>query len=303
MALALVSHAPVARADRLADAEELFRRARALVVEGKDASACPLFAESYRLDPGVGTLLNLALCHEKIGRVATAWGEFRTVEQLARASNASRAELARSKAEALAPRVSRLRIAGAEGPSGMSLRVDGEERPRGLWAGVPVDAGTHVVEASAPGYETVRVVVKVDDEGVVVDVRVPALAPAPVPEAHAGVDAGQQERAESRRARRTGGYITGAAGLSVLAFGSAFGVAALVGDASARDACPAPCGRGTPQAADADRKTQRAEAFANVSNVAISVGVVAVLVGSYLVLTSGSAPSGRAARRPLEIVF
>src|SRR4051812_13667011 len=74
-----------ARAD-IKDAEELFRQGKAEMAKGSYERACPMFAESYKQDPAMGTLLNLALCHEAIGRIATAWGEWRTVEQQARSA-------------------------------------------------------------------------------------------------------------------------------------------------------------------------------------------------------------------------
>src|SRR4051794_10726019 len=57
-------------------AEGLFRQAQKLLGEGKIHEACDAFAASQKAEPAVGTLLNLAACHEKEGRTATAWAEF-----------------------------------------------------------------------------------------------------------------------------------------------------------------------------------------------------------------------------------
>src|SRR5579871_2746595 len=75
--LAALSATP-ARADERdpTAAESLFRSARAAVDRGDYATACPQFAESQRLDPAPGTLMNLADCEEHLGRVASAWEHF-----------------------------------------------------------------------------------------------------------------------------------------------------------------------------------------------------------------------------------
>src|SRR5512145_2755140 len=66
-------------------ARSLFDEARALVAAGKVADACPKFEESQRLDPGPGTLFNLADCYERSGRTATAWLTFLDVATAMRA--------------------------------------------------------------------------------------------------------------------------------------------------------------------------------------------------------------------------
>lgn len=134
VAFALVLASAGARADRLSDAAALFRRAKALIAKDKHAEACPLLAESYRLDPGMGTLLNLALCHEATGKVASAWDEFRSVEQQARAAvppNEKRALLARGHADKLERRLSRLENSR---PTPQVARVG----PRDSWSAASV---------------------------------------------------------------------------------------------------------------------------------------------------------------------
>src|ERR1700733_11431295 len=87
-ASAEVPETPAARADRL------FREGKAALEANRFAEACPMLAESQRLDPGTGTLLALALCHEGGGQTATAWREFKEVVTASQKGRADRATLA-----------------------------------------------------------------------------------------------------------------------------------------------------------------------------------------------------------------
>src|SRR5580704_6931738 len=77
----LVARGALADAIDPAAAEVLFRQAREKIVAGDYGGACPLFKESLRLDPAPGTLLNLAECEERIGRLASAWEHFERLER------------------------------------------------------------------------------------------------------------------------------------------------------------------------------------------------------------------------------
>lgn len=295
--------APSARADRTSDAEDLFRRAKALIAQNKHVEACPLLEESYRLERARGTLLNLALCHEQIGKTSAAWGEFRRVEQEERASgaaNESRVQLAREHADRLQPRVSRLKIVvPAEArAAGLVVKVDGEPKGEPLWAGVPVDPGTRSVEVSALNKKPLVIKVKVDDEGVLVAVTIPALEDAPVAAPAAvpgGANLEEVEQYASNRARRTTGFVIGGIGLATLAVGGAFGIAAIVNDSDAKDCSP--CVRGSAQANASDQSTDRAFVFANIANVTVPLGALGSVIGAYLVLSAG--PSRRVAIVPV----
>ena len=144
-----------AQASNAALAESLFREGKRLSGERKFAEACPKFAESYKLDPGLGTLLNLALCHESEGKPATAWAEFSEASSRAkREGDNDRAQLAEEHVRALEPKLAHVSIALAPGAAvaGLVVKFDNRElASAALGLPIAVDPGKHVLEASAPG--------------------------------------------------------------------------------------------------------------------------------------------------------
>src|SRR5688572_18404856 len=84
VASAVSAHAQPSDAVKRAD--QLFQEGRALVEAGKFVEACPKFEESQQLDPGLGTLLNLAACYEQVGMLASALTAFNSAEEQARAA-------------------------------------------------------------------------------------------------------------------------------------------------------------------------------------------------------------------------
>jgi hypothetical protein len=263
-----------AHADKLTDAEELFRRAKALMGEHKEKDACPLFEESQKLDPQMGTLLNIAICHETIGRVASAWGEYRAVEQMAQVANRQdRVDVAHKAAAKLEGRLPRLKISVApeNKVDGLVVKIDGEAKGEPLWGGVAIDPGVHSVETSAPG-------------------KKPNTAP----------DTGGEDPAEKARrrealekqiaankSRRTKGFIIGGVGVAAMAAGGVFGILAISKNGDAPKSCPSPCINGSEEATSANNDTDRALLFANVANVAIPLGALVTILGGYLILSAG----------------
>jgi hypothetical protein len=159
-ALAASSWSAPARAQggNAALAESLFREGKRLSSERKFAEACPKFAESYKLDPGLGTLLNLAICHESEGKPATAWAEFSEASSRAkREGDSDRAQLAEEHIRALEPKLAHVSITLAPGAAvpGLIIKFDSRElASAALGLPIAVDPGKHVLEASAPGKET-----------------------------------------------------------------------------------------------------------------------------------------------------
>jgi hypothetical protein len=163
------------------EALNLFNEARALAAAGKYEEACPKFEKAQAIDPGMGTLFNLAGCYAQIGRIASAWAAFRDVASAASAAGqVDREKVARERAAALEPRLSKLRISVPEEAMapGLEVQRDGVTVASLIWGtDVPVDPGNHLVSASAPGREPWSAVISVAEPGKVVVLRVPPLAP------------------------------------------------------------------------------------------------------------------------------
>ena len=170
-------------ADDRAVARSLFDQARGSIKNGDYAAATPKLEESMRLDPGVGTLFNLADCYEHLGRIASAWGAFAEAADLARrAGQAEREQVARARASALEPKLSRIHMHLAPPqPPGLELRLDG--KPLGLAVldtDLPVDPGEHRLHLSAPGKTPADVDVKIAATPDTARVELPALVDVPV---------------------------------------------------------------------------------------------------------------------------
>ena len=168
-----------AQASNAALAESLFREGKRLSGERKFAEACPKFAESYKLDPGLGTLLNLALCHESEGKPATAWAEFSEASSRAkREGDNDRAQLADEHVRALEPKLAHVSIALAPGAAvpGLIIKFDARElAPAALGLPIAIDPGKHNVEASAPGKQPSTQTFDTPPTPTTIAITVPAL--------------------------------------------------------------------------------------------------------------------------------
>jgi tetratricopeptide (TPR) repeat protein len=177
---------------KAAVAEGLYRQARELMAAGNYDEACPKFAESQRLDPATGTLLNLAACHEKQGKLATAWIEYSDASFAARRDGREdRVEYARERAAELEPKLSRLTLqldAGADHP-GLEIELDGAALGRAVvGAPMPIDPGKHTLRASAPGRKPWTLAIEIAPLADQKVLSIPALEAAP-PEPVAAVAA------------------------------------------------------------------------------------------------------------------
>lgn len=158
-----------------ATAQSFFDRGLKLLEAKKYDEACPLLAESHRLDPAQGTLFRLATCLEGQGKIAGAWAAFIEVADAAKAGKqADRERVARQKASALAAKLAFLTVKAAEPET--EIKRDGAVMSRGLRGQeIPVDPGAHKISATREGYTAFEVSVAIAS-GEHKTVEVPALA-------------------------------------------------------------------------------------------------------------------------------
>jgi hypothetical protein len=271
-----------------AAAEALFSEGRSLAAAGKCPEAIPKFQASQKLDPGIGTLLNLAECYEQVGKTASAWAEYREIISLARAAGSKeREELAAQKAKALEPKLSRLAVKTTGDVSGVSIKRDGEALEAAeVGVAIPVDPGTHVIEASAPGKQTFSRSVEVGKEGDSQVVEIPALADATTETGAAGPSEQPADKGGGSGAtQRTIGLVLGGVGIAGIAVGAVFGLQAgsKWDDAKSKcDAYPYGCGD------DGVSLGDDAKSAATISTLGFIAGGVLLAGGAALFFTAGS---------------
>ena len=200
-----------------ASAAALFQEGREAARSGDYPAACAKFTDSYRFDPAVGTLLNLADCNERLGRLASAWQLFsQAAEQLP--PDDSRKAAAAARVAALSPRLPRLAITlTPDAPEGTKVTRDGVELGSGsLGSALPLDPGEHVVVVTAPDRTERRFTVSVT-EGKPHSLRVEPGAPAARPSPAATSTATRPEAPPPGRGgmstTRVAGLVVGGAGV------------------------------------------------------------------------------------------
>jgi hypothetical protein len=274
---------PPASGRNPAAAQALFEEAQRGVAAGDYEQACPKFRASYGLDPGGGTLLNLADCLEKQGRTASAWSTYKDALVLAqRDGRNERVEYARQRIQSLESKLTYLtvEVPSAARVAELELQVDGTPLAAAGWGTpLPVDPGEHLVHAQAPGFEPLEQRLSLGSSpGARQTLELPLLRPAPraAEPAATAIDAPPPMAAEPRHPARNWGWITGGVGLVALGVGSYFGVQAF----SHWDERNAGCKNGcTAQAKAAGDDASQAATLATVG-----VGAGVVLLGSALVL-------------------
>ncbi|MGK3968997.1 PEGA domain-containing protein [Sorangium sp. So ce118] len=270
-------------------AEALFKAARALVDKGDYAAGCPKFEASLELNPSASTMINLARCHEREGKVATAWHDYNRAIVLNRETAGEQRrrgleEIAQKGIADLDARVPKLSVVVKSAPSGLEVQRDGTPVPAAaLGEPLPVDPGPHDIRASAPGHETeTRSVTLREGESVTVELT---LRPAAVPTA---ATAPEKAKEAPGGGVPTWAWVSGAAGVALVGASVGFLIDDLSAIGALRDSCREVtggtyCRPGYDFAADNARKNRDFGLFVGLGGA----GLVALGVAAYGIAGSG----------------
>lgn len=167
-------------AQEKAQAANLFDQGMAQFQQKRCAEALPLFEGSAQISPSVGAQLYLGDCHRQLGRLASAYGAFREAARLANKLTDKREKLALEQAATLEKQLSYLVVdaSPASRVEGLEIRLDSKVLPSSVWGtSVPVDAGLHKLELSAPGHEATSIAINVGPQAGRTTERIPTLQP------------------------------------------------------------------------------------------------------------------------------
>ncbi len=314
--MVIAGQAKPAQAQAAATADQLFQQGLVELKEGHLDRACPLFADSYRLDPLPGALFTLAECEARSGKLATAAVRFKAFLELAatlpeqeRRRQAERIRAAEQRRIELEPRLPHLTVSLAQGAAdGAEVRDGDVTMPRSaLGVALAVDPGVHVLTLRLPdGGTTQREVTLREGEATSVMLELPSPAPeakppetapqappaaAPAPVAAAPLTTPPQAtRGSGRRTLTYAAFGIGTAGIVV---GSVAGAILISRKGTVDEHCPdARCDdEGYDAASDIPT-------LDTVANVGFGVGALGLAVGLIMVLTDRDSARSSASALP-----
>jgi hypothetical protein len=271
-------------------AERLFSEGLKLAQGGDCARARDKFTESYAVDPAPGTLINWALCEEKLGRSATALELLRLADHTLPANHAKRAGMVKHM-DALAKRAPLLRLRVASPlPAGTTATMDGALLDTNAFArGVLGDPGNRIIELRAPGREDRRYEVTLA-EGTTLEVTVEPGPPRTNSASKGGAD-GQNAGADATpmSASRTLGWGLAGGGVAVLGAGVVTGLLAMNKQTIVERDCVA--AENWCRTDEGVRASAAGSTLAAVSTASFILGGASLAVGGYLLLTKKDAPA------------
>ncbi len=259
-------------------ADKLFEDGKAML--DKDlAGGCAKFEESLQLNAqAIGTLLNVALCDEKLGRYASAVAKFTEARDRAKEQGMDvHRKAAEDHLQGLAGKVPRVTLTFSVPPLPQTtIVIDDKLIPFDAIANHPVDPGAHDVVVSAPGHIAYKAHFELTS-GESKDLAIPQL----------------EKSITMQSSRRSIGKITALTGIAAVGTGVILGLVAKRKFDSATDPATGSCDRimkGTDQVWQCDptgfAETRSARTLGTVGTVVGGIGFIGVGVGMYLWLRS-----------------
>lgn len=283
--------------EALAAARQLFKDALVLEAEKNWAEALTKLDKVRQIKNTPQVRYHIALCHENLGRWVEALNGFELAAQEARAAGdkaRSVLEHAPKRASALRERVAYLKLTITGTMRSSQITFDGRPISMALIdTEIPVDPGTHRIRVQRDGkvyFERDIELAERQRETVVLEIDDPTAAPAIKPESPPRTPLPTPSTEPETGNPRMPAYITGGAGLAVLAAGGVFfGLrqATLTNlecdyiDTNPLSPTATGCKKGTSGTADLSHT------YTTLSNVAFGVGGAALATGVVLFFVLG----------------
>jgi hypothetical protein len=275
--------------DGRSKANALFEDAKKLMDQDAFADACPKLAESEKLDPQVGTMLNLALCYESLGKTASACSTWRDAAAgAAQKVQSDRERWALEHVQRVCPRVPVVTVDVAEQPGRERVELTLNDAPlsRASWGQpMPLDPGEYVLRATGDGLRPWSSRFTIGERSVpaltVPVLAAPELPPvttAPGPPVVPGPGNAIPGR-DRLSPPRSAAWVTGGVGLAILGVSAAFGLAALTNEHASLD--DRNCVSNRCNATGTSDRT-RAIDDARISDATLALGAGAVAFGALL---------------------
>lgn len=265
---------------RIARAYARFHDGEVLFEQKRVDEACAAFEESQRLDPTLGTLLNVAFCHEAQGKTATAWNEYNAAAAwAAQQGRPDREKFAYEHSSELAKKLSRVQLVLPERSDALEILVDGHPHAARVTALLYLDPGEHKLRVTSPRKKPFETTFQVSLGPSSLSMQVPALVDDVV--AAAPVDAPR----EGSETGRVLGFALVGVGVVGFGLGTYFGVRTLDKKSEGRAHCA-----GAQCDAQGVAAYDDATTASTVSTIAFGAGIAGLAAGLWLLVTNPSAP-------------
>jgi hypothetical protein len=249
---------------------DLFRQGREAMKGGNYGAACALFEASQRVHPAPGTLLNVAVCSEKLGRLRRASEALKAFLTTADSADERRARAGALLAD-VTERTPRISVRVPEWAAvGAQVLVDGESIAPEVWkTAMPLDPGRHVLEVRVPRAPDQRRTLEVKERDRLVETFVFSQGPKPKPD--------PRPLPSERKDLPAAFYISLGIGVGGLLTAAGAGAIVLQEGATVEEQCiNKDC---YPAGMEAGKRGKR---FQTVATVALPVGVAGMALASYL---------------------